>query len=84
MASRPHTRSLLAALAGPDAEGKKTVNACNATFGVRWVHSYANADRTKTFCIYEGPDEQAVKAAAVANKIPVDDIIEVPVALLPQ
>ena len=72
------------ALDGLDANGKKAVNACNATFGVRWVHSYANADRTKTFCIYEGPDEKAVREAATANKIPVDDIIEVPVVLLPQ
>lgn len=72
------------ALDGLDANGKKAVNACNATFGVRWVHSFANADKTKTFCIYEGPDEKAVQEAATANKIPVDDIIEIPVVLLPQ
>lgn len=72
------------ALDGLDAEGKKTVNACNATFGVHWVYSYANADKTKTFCIYEGPSEKAVRDAATANKIPVDDIIEVPVVLMPQ
>lgn len=72
------------ALAGLNSEGKKAVNACNATFGVRWVYSYANADKTKTFCIYEGPDEKSVRDAATANKIPVDDIIEVPVVLMPQ
>lgn len=72
------------ALDGLDAEGKKTVNACNATFGVHWVYSYANADKTKTFCIYEGPDEKSVRDAATANKIPVDDIVEVPVVLMPQ
>ncbi|HEY3270667.1 MAG TPA: DUF4242 domain-containing protein [Geothrix sp.] len=72
------------ALAGLDAEGKRAVNKCNATFGVRWVYSYANADRTKTFCIYEAPSEQAIRDAAVANKIPADDVIEVPVVLMPQ
>jgi hypothetical protein len=72
------------ALAGLDADGKRAVNKCNATFGVRWVYSYANADRTKTFCIYEAPSEQAIRDAAIANKIPADDVIEVPVVLMPQ
>ena len=72
------------ALAGLDAAGKKAVNACNATHGVTWVHSYANADKTKTFCIYDGPSEKAVRDAAAANKIPVDDIIEIPVVLIPK
>lgn len=71
------------ALAGLDADGKKAVNKCNATFGVRWVYSFANADKTKTFCIYEAPSEQAIRDAAVANKIPADDVIEVPVVLMP-
>jgi len=51
---------------------------------VHWVHSYANADKTKTFCIYDGPSEKAVREAATANKIPVDDIIEIPVVLSPK
>jgi hypothetical protein len=71
------------ALAGLDAAGKKAVNACNSTHSVSWVYSYANADKTKTFCIYDGPSEQAIRDAATANKIPVDDIIEIPVVLKP-
>ena len=69
------------ALAGLDAAGKKAVNACNATKGVHWVYSYANADLTKTFCIYDGPNEQAIRDAADGNKIPVDAIFEIPVVL---
>jgi hypothetical protein len=69
------------ALDGLDAAGKKAVNACNATKGVRWVYSYANADKTKTFCIYDGPNEQAIRDAAAGNKIPVDAIYEIPVVL---
>ena len=72
------------ALAGLDAAGKKAVNKCNSQHGVRWVYSYANADRTKTFCIYEAANEQAIRDAAAANKIPVDDIVEIPVVLRPR
>jgi len=72
------------ALAGLDAAGKKAVNETNSTKTVRWIHSYANADKTKTFCIYEGPDEKAIRDAASANKIPVDYIVEIPVVLTPR
>jgi Protein of unknown function (DUF4242) len=69
------------ALAGLDAAAKQGVNAKNASQGVNWVYSYANADKTKTFCIYEGPSEQAIRDAAGANKIPIDDIVEIPVVV---
>ena len=72
------------ALDGLDAAAKSKVNETNAGFGVHWVTSYANADKTKTFCIYEGPNEQAIRNAASANKIPVDSITEVPVTLDPK
>src|ERR1700692_1563133 len=52
------------ALDGLDATTKKKVNANNATVGVRWVQSYVNADKTKTFCVYEGPNEAAIRKAA--------------------
>ncbi len=72
------------ALKGLDAATKKQVNANNASVGVRWIQSYANADETKTFCIYEGPSEAAVRKAAELNKLPVDSIMEVPVTLRPR
>ena len=53
----------------------------NAHVGVTWVHSYVSSDKTKTFCIYEAPNEQAIRDAAAANKIPVDYIVEIPVVL---
>jgi hypothetical protein len=71
------------ALAGLDAETKARVNANNASVGVRWVQSFANADQTKTYCIYEGPDESAIRQAALLNSLPVDSVTEVPVDLLP-
>ena len=72
------------ALDGLDAAVKAKVNANNSKFGVRWVLSYANAQKTKTYCVYEGPDEAAIRNAAAANKLPVDSITEVPVTLLPE
>ena len=72
------------ALDGLDAATKKKVNANNATVGVRWVQSYANANKTKTFCVYEGPSEEAVRKAATLNALPVDSITEVPVTLTPK
>lgn len=72
------------ALDGLDAATKKKVNDNNATVGVRWVESFANAQKTKTFCVYEGPSESAVREAAALNALPVDSITEVPVTLTPQ
>ena len=72
------------ALEGLDAAGKAKINATNAKFGVQWVMSYANAAKTKTYCIYKAPSEAAVREAAQANAIPVDTITEVPVTLMPK
>lgn len=72
------------ALNGLDADTKKKVNANNATVGVRWIQSYANADKTKTFCVYEGPSESAIRKAAALNALPVDSVTEVPLTLSPQ
>jgi hypothetical protein len=71
------------ALNGLNAAGKAKINATNAQYGVRWVTSYANASKTKTYCIYEAPSEAAVREAAKANAIPVDTVTEVPVTLSP-
>lgn len=72
------------ALEGLDAATKAKVNSNNESVGVRWVQSYANAAKTKTYCIYEGPSEAAVRKAAELNKLPVDSVTEVPVDLTPK
>jgi hypothetical protein len=71
------------ALDGVDAAVKKMVNENNRSVGVTWVHSYANADKTKTFCVYMGPGEAAVREAARLNNLPVDAVMEIPVMLTP-
>lgn len=69
------------ALDGLDAATKAKVNQVNAKYRVKWLMSFASGDRTKTFCVYEGPTENAIRQAAKANSLPVDSITEVPVTL---
>lgn len=62
--------------------GAATVQAVvgtNAEAGVTWVHSYVSEDKTKTFCVYDGPDPEAVRRVAEKNKLPVDRITKVSV-----
>ena len=51
----------------------------NANNGVTWVHSYVSADKKKTYCVYDGPDEAAIRTAAEQNGLPVDAVIPVSV-----
>lgn len=46
----------------------------NADVGVTWVHSYVSADKTKTYCIYDGPDPEAIRKAAESSSLPIDRI----------
>jgi len=56
-----------------------TVVGKNAGNGVTWVHSYVSMDKTKTFCIYDGPDEAAIRASAEQTGLPVDSVTAVSV-----
>ncbi|HEV7606724.1 MAG TPA: nickel-binding protein [Steroidobacteraceae bacterium] len=66
------------AIDGVDAAVKKKVNANNATLNVTWEKSYANPDKTKLYCVYDGPSEAAVRGAAKLNGLPVDNVTEIP------
>lgn len=74
-------RRFLRAVDAVDAPETAKVNATNAQFGVRWVLSYVNVDRTITYTLYEGPSRAAVRAAVSANGISIDGITEVPLML---
>jgi len=71
------------ALEGIDATAKAHVNAVNAQYNVHWVMSYENPEKTRTYCIYDGPNEESVRAAAKANNQPVDSVVEVSNTILP-
>jgi hypothetical protein len=72
------------ALDGVTPEVKKMVNDNNKELGVTWEHSYANTEKTKTFCVYTGPSEGSVREAAKRNNLPVDSVTEIPHILYPK
>ena len=45
--------------------------------GVTWLHSYVSADRTRTFCVYDGPSPEAIRRTATDNELPLDAMTEV-------
>ncbi len=57
----------------------RDVVARNAEDLVTWVHSYVTPDKTRTFCVYDGPSPEAIRRAARRNNLPVDRITEVSV-----
>jgi hypothetical protein len=58
-------------------------NACggviarNGGEGVTWVQSFVSADKSKTFCIYDAPNPEAIRKTAEKNQLPVSTITEV-------
>jgi hypothetical protein len=44
---------------------------------VAWIFSFLSADKRKTYCLYEAPNPEAIRAAARRNNLPADVIIEV-------
>lgn len=65
-----------------DSEGAETTAAVvkrNAELDVTWLHSYVTTDKHTTFCVYDGPDPDAIRIAAERNGLPVDNVTEVSV-----
>jgi hypothetical protein len=54
-----------------------SVKAINDDVGVRWLFSFLRADKKKTYCLYEAPSVEAIRAAAERAGIPADVIVEV-------
>lgn len=51
----------------------------NTIDGVTWLQSYVTPDRKKSFCLYDGPNPEAIRRAASRNNLPLDRISEVSV-----
>jgi Protein of unknown function (DUF4242) len=49
----------------------------NAKRGVTWLQSYVSEDRQKLYCIYDGPNPEAIRAAALDSNLPIDKIVAV-------
>jgi hypothetical protein len=55
----------------------ESVNLVNEEEGVEWIFSFLSADKKKTYCLYEAPNSEAIRAAARRLNIPADAIIEI-------
>ena len=58
-------------------EGVEKVNLINDQEGVQWIFSFLSADKKKTYCLYDAPNPEAIRAAARRNNILADAIIEI-------
>jgi hypothetical protein len=59
------------------ADDVRLIDANNDDVGVRWIYSFVSADKRKTYCLYEAPNEEAILEAARRNNVPADVIIPV-------
>ncbi len=53
------------------------VKRINDDSGVKWLYSFLSADKKKTYCLYEAPSAEAIRAAARLANIPADVITPV-------
>jgi len=58
-------------------DAAESIRRINDEEGVAWIFSFLSADKRKTYCLYEAPNPEAIRAAARRNNIPADAIIEI-------
>jgi len=59
------------------ADDVRQIDEINADEDVRWLFSFLSADKRKTYCLYEAPNAEAIRAAAQRLGVPADTIVEV-------
>ena len=60
-----------------DDSGAAQIRHINDEIGIQWLYSFLSADKRKTYCLYEAPNAEAIRAAAGRLEIPADVIIPV-------
>ena len=58
-------------------EEAERIRQINDDEGVKWLFSFLSADKRKTYCLYEAPNPEAIRAAARRANAPADVVIEV-------
>jgi hypothetical protein len=58
-------------------EANDMIRQINDEEGVKWLFSFLSADRMKTYCLYEAPNEEAIRIAARRAGLPADVIVEI-------
>ena len=66
-----------------DPETMAIIKEVNDEIGIQWLFSFLSADKRKTYCLYEAPDAEAIRAAARRLGVPADTIVEVGAELGP-
>jgi len=59
------------------AAGAMQVVGKNADEQVTWIVSYFNQDKTRSYCVYDGPSPEAVRSVARRNSLPADRVTQV-------
>ena len=60
-------------------DGQRLVRENNTQEGVTWLHSYYSREKRRSFCVYDAPSPEAIRRAAIRNRLPIHDITEVSV-----
>jgi hypothetical protein len=60
-----------------DDAGALQIRQINDEIGVQWLYSFLSADKRKTYCLYEAPNAEAIRAAARRLDMPADIIVPV-------
>jgi hypothetical protein len=58
-------------------DAARLVKEINGEVGVHWLFSFLSADKRKTYCLYEAPNADAIREAALRANLPADVIVEV-------
>ena len=64
-------------------EAAPNINLSNDEQDVRWLYSFLSIDRRKSYCLYEAPSIEAIRAAAVRAGLPADVVTELHGRVMP-
>jgi hypothetical protein len=74
---REFATGLIVPINDAGAKACRNVVDTNLNDGVTRVHSYVSTDKKKSYCIYDGPNPEAIRHTAGKNNLPVGNISEV-------
>lgn len=66
-----------------EAAGRKSNEVLSGMEGVVWIRSYISDTEGKIYCMYDAPDEEAIRRHAQLAGLPVDKISEVGLEISP-
>lgn len=61
----------------PDSLDTEEIQRVNDDVHVKWIMSFLSADKRKTYCLYEAPNEESLREAALRLGIPANAVVPV-------